>query len=262
MAVLLDRALLLKRTPFGESSLVVQVLSEHHGRVGILAKGAYRMTSRFFAVLDLCDTLELEWQTTPRSELGALRAASLLVRRAALPRSPRLFRAASTLLELCEITSRSGQPEPELFALATRGLDALQRAEPADAVLARFELELLALLGLPPALELCAACAGEAAPVDAGQARAAFSAGAGGRLCRRCAEEARAAGRRVGTLPVQVLADARSLSGAPGASLAPERLVRVRDFVERFLGYHLDVRPKSHASFLAAPNRNAPEPHE
>jgi len=262
MASVADRALLLRRTPFGESSLVVQALTARHGRVGILAKGAYRPTSRFFAVLDLLDTLELEWVASPRAELGTLRAASIAVRRAEIPRAPARFRAATNVLELCDITSRAGQSEPELFALAEGTLAALQAGERSpDALLARFELELLALLGLPPALEQCAACAGEAAAVDAAGKRAAFSAGAGGRLCRNCAEEARASGRRVGTLPLEVLADARALA-LPGLPPPPARVLKVRDFVERFLGYHLDVRPKSHTSFLSAPNRNAPEPGE
>jgi DNA repair protein RecO (recombination protein O) len=258
----IDRALLLRRTPFGESSLVVQALSARHGRVSILAKGAYRTSSRYFAVLDLVDTLELDWQSNPRAELATLRSGSVLVRRAAIPAVPQRFRAATSVLELAEITSRAGQPEPELFARSEQALDRLQAgAETPDAVLARFELELLGLLGLPPSLEMCAACAGDAAPVDAAGARVAFSAGAGGRLCRSCAEEARAAGRRVGTLPLEALLDARALLGA-GVPPSPARLVKVRDFVERFLGYHLDLRPKSHASFLASPNRNAPELNE
>ncbi len=217
-----DRALLLKRTPFGESSLVVQALTARHGRVGILAKGAYRPTSRFFAVLDLVDTLELEWQSNPRAELGTLRAASIAVRRPAIALAPQRFRAATAVLELCDITSRSGQGEPQLFALAEGVLAELQSgAQAPDALLARFELELLALLGLPPALDACAACAGEAAAVDAAGKRAAFSAGAGGRLCRSCAEEARASGRRVGTLPLEVLAEDRL--GVQGVELRLER---------------------------------------
>jgi len=259
MPIANDRALLLKRTPYGESSLVVQVLCAQHGRVSLMAKGAYRPTSRFYAVLDFVDTLELEWQSNPRAELGTLRAGAIDVRRAAIPEVPQRFRAATSVLELCDITSRAGQPEPELFALAEAALERLQQGgEAPDASLARFELELLRVLGLPPALEACAACAGEAAAVDAAGKRAAFSAGAGGRLCLRCAEEARAAGRRVGTLPLEVLADARALC-EDGAALAPARLVKVRDFVERFLGYHLDVQPKSHSSFLATQNRNAAE---
>ncbi len=154
-----------------------------------------------------------------------------------------------------------------------------------------WELELLEHLGLSPSLERCAACGGPAGAVallpaqsaaadesaarphappvaraNPFRARAAFSAGAGGRLCARCAREARASGRRVGTLPIAVLDDARALwhdaARAPdlprSAVLAAARLERVRDFVERFLDYHLETQPKSHRAFLSVPNRNAP----
>ena len=77
-----DRALVLSRHAFGESSLVVHVLTPGSGRVNVLAKGAYRPTSRYFAVLDRFDTLELEWSAAPRQELATLRRGDVLVRRA------------------------------------------------------------------------------------------------------------------------------------------------------------------------------------
>jgi recombinational DNA repair protein (RecF pathway) len=133
----------------------------------------------------------------------------------------------------------------------------------------RFELAFLAHLGLAPALVECAACGGPAPPVlRKPEERAAFSAGAGGRLCRRCAEEARASGRRVGTLPVAVLEDGRRLAPAD-ATISPDtisleaismdegRVERVRDFVGRFLDYHLETRPRSQRAFLSVQNRNA-----
>jgi recombinational DNA repair protein (RecF pathway) len=139
----------------------------------------------------------------------------------------------------------------------------------------RFELAFLAHLGLAPALVECAACGGPAPPVlRRPEERAAFSAGAGGRLCRRCAEEARASGRRVGTLPVAVLEDGRRLAQAY-ATISPElrledqperkledqldeqRVERVRDFVGRFLDFHLETRPRSQRAFLSVQNRNA-----
>ena len=46
MAIVQDRALLLKRYPFSESSLVAHLCTREHGRVHVLAKGAYRPTSR------------------------------------------------------------------------------------------------------------------------------------------------------------------------------------------------------------------------
>ena len=273
MAIRSDRALLLRRTPYGESSLVVQALTERHGRVHLLAKGAYRHTSRFFCVLDLFDTLELEWTANPRAELALLRRGGVVRRRRGLTESIGAYRAGGSMLELVEFASRPGQADEQLFGWTERALDALNGytdgdtdgdsggvAPPPDLVLAVFELGYLACLGLAPALETCAVCGGEAGPVRPG--RAAFSAGAGGRLCARHAEEARAAGRRVGTLPLDVLEWAVSLARSDPRAPVPADLTqdqrdRVRDFIERFLGYHLEARPASHREFLSVPNRNA-----
>lgn len=259
MAALRDRVILFSRTPFGESSLIVQGLSARHGRMSWMAKGAYRTSSRFYCVLDLCDTLELEWQPARESDLHTLRAGEVLVRRATLACDPRRFRAAMVMTELADLVSRAGQPEPGLFSRLEHGLDALlDRGLHPDQAQARFELELLGELGLLPSLEQCAAC-GKSAPAITAGARAAFSASGGGRLCPACARRLRAQGRRVGTMPLAVLSDAQSLLNTDrDIALAPERLVRVRDLVERFLGYHLDTRPRSLSGFLAAPQRNAP----
>ena len=291
-----DRALVLKRFAYGESSLVVHLLTREHGRVHVLAKGAYRPTSRFFAVLDLFDTLAVEWSGPHERELKTLHAGDIVRRRKHVTRELATYRAGLTMLELAELAARAEHRDPALFDLAERGLDELNgapQAAPVEPTLAlvRYELGFLRSAGLEPALERCAACAGEAPPVRYAPApdddpyglRVAFSAGAGGRLCRSCAEEARAAGRRVGTLPVAVLDTARELaraaplsyvggrdqaaapSGEPGRSAgyderppSGEHIERVRDFVGRFLGYHLETRPRMHRAFLATANRNAP----
>jgi len=260
-----DRALVLERHPWSESSLVAHVVTAAHGRVHLLARGAYRTTSRFYCVLDLFDTLALEWNQVPGRELFDLRAGDVARRRSRIATSLDAYRAGLTVLELLSIASRFGPPDAALLARAQQALDALDSwaagidtAEATDPQLeqVRFELDYLAHLGFAPALEVCAAC-GDSAPPARGRVH--FSAGAGGRLCARHAEEGRARGLRVGTLPLAVLDDARRLrEGAWPADAKPERIVRVRDWIERFLDYHLEARPRSHRAFLAAPNRNAP----
>lgn len=261
MTVQSDRALVLSRYAYGESSLVAHVFTHHAGRVNLLAKGAYRTTSRYFAVLDLFDTLDLEWQSTPRSELALLRRGDVDRRRAAITSDLARYRAGLAILELLELVTRPDAPEPRLFERSEAALDDLASgARPADLVLTAWELALLDLLGLFPALDRCAACGRAPGLVRGLAGRTAFSAGAGGRLCAACARDARASGRRVGTLPVSVLDAARALWQDPRPATAPppERLALVRDFVERFLDYHLETRPKSHRLFLSVPNRNAP----
>ncbi|MBL8862107.1 MAG: recombination protein O N-terminal domain-containing protein [Planctomycetes bacterium] len=270
-----DRALVLERHPWSESSLVVHVATAAHGRVHLVARGAYRPGSRFYCVLDLFDTLELEWNQVAGRELLDLRAGDLARRRKHVAATLPTYKAGVTVLELLALASRFGPPDALLFARAEATLDALdllgasalEDALPAapktaalpssaDVELARFELAYLAHLGFAPALVTCAACAG---PAPAERGRVPFSAGAGGRLCARCAEEGRARNLRVGTLPLGVLEDAERLeSGTWPVDAAPERIVRARDWIERFLDYHLETRPRSHRSFLSAPNRNAP----
>jgi hypothetical protein len=61
-------------------------------------------------------------------------------------------------------------------------------------------------------------------------------------------------------LPVETLDDARrflSDAAEAGSGLAQDRIDRVRDFVGRFLDYHLEVRPRMHRVFLASKNRNS-----
>jgi DNA repair protein RecO (recombination protein O) len=259
----LDEALLLRRSPFGESSLTVRVLTREHGLVSLMAKGAHRPTSRFFAVLDAFHTLELTWAHVASRDLQTLQAGRVLVLRRRIPRDLERYHLASTVLELAGLAARAGQPDGALFELCRRALDELDAGRlPAPLVLVVFELRFLQNLGLAPALEACAACGGPAETVTR-DGRVAFSAGAGGRLCLPCAEEARRSGRRVGTLPADVLAVAARLvrDGAPTeARDAPdsELTERLRDFVGRFMDFHLETRPRTHHAFLSAPNRNAP----
>jgi DNA repair protein RecO len=254
-----DRVLLLRRTPFGESSLVVHGLARVYGRVHLLAKGAHRASSRFAHVLDLVDTLELAWHARPQQELGTLAAGELAVRRRRICESVGAWRAATSALELVDLAARPGAPETRLYDLVSLCVDRLDAGAPPELTSLGFELGYLEALGITPALTACAVC-GRAAG-EAQRGRAAFSAGAGGRLCLAHAAEARSSGRRVGTLPSDVLAHAERASSTPFpelvAALPSAALVaRARDFVGRFLDYHLEVRPKSHRTFLSAPDRN------
>jgi len=259
-----DRAILLRRTPFGETSLVVHVLTPGHGRVELMAKGAHRPRSRFFGVLDWFDTLELAWVRRGEADLGTLREGELRHRRRGLTRSLRSYRAAQTVVELLDLVTRAGFSDRDQFTLAEGALDALDRAQgPPSALLAGFELKLLDQLGLAPALASCATCGAPAAALDptAPEPRAPFSTTVGGRLCPIHANEAHASGVRVGTLPVAVLDSASLALGATLNKLdelnwSKERSIRVLDFTGRFLDHHLETRPKSHARFLAAPDRN------
>jgi DNA repair protein RecO (recombination protein O) len=235
--------LCLRRFPFGESSLVLHVLTPGAGKVALLAKGAYRPSSGFFAVFDLFDTLELRWNERAGAELGLVTRAALRTRRPALAADLERYRVALGLLELAHLVAREEHEERALFASLEGALDLLQggHAQPAVVAVAS-DLALLRLSGLAPALASCASC-GERGEERAG--RVPFSAALGGRLCRACA-----AGRPGGSLSLNVLRVAASLMEATPAMLEHTRieagpLESVRALVAAFLEHHLETRLRS-----------------
>lgn len=252
--------MLLKRSPYSESSIVATVLTREHGVVQFLARGAHRPKSRFYGVLDFFHELELDWTPSRRSPMGTLNRGEWLVRRRHITGNLDAYRVALTLLELTHLGSRPGHRETKLFDLLSELLDALNGDPGPEARLRiriEFQLGFLRLHGLSPALETCASCAGPA-PAQGTPPRVGFSAGAGGRLCANCVAEVRAGAGRVGTLPLDVVEVAARMVRSEPVAADAELLLRVRDFVERFLDYHLGTRPRSHREFLSAENRNAP----
>lgn len=248
-----DRALVLHRAPYGESSLVVRVLTSEHGPQSLIAKGAHRQKSAFAWTLDLFHELELTFRPGLHGGLGSLERGTLLRRRRRIPTNIQSYLSALSALEVVELVAMPGQDERPLFQHLTRLLDALDcdgGGTPSDALAATFETSVLAHLGLMPALLECASCGTR---TEDGP-RAPFSAGLGGRLCHTCASQAKAAGKKVGTLPVQELIDlARAARGQAPSDLGRARAART--IAARFLAFHLGTIPRTHRALVATDGR-------
>jgi DNA repair protein RecO (recombination protein O) len=250
-------ALCLRRFPFGESSLVLHVLTGDAGRIALLAKGAYRPSSGYFAVFDLFDTLELRWSRRRGAEMGLVTRAALRTRRPSIAGDLERYRVALGLLELAHLCAREEHAEHALFAWLESALDLLQGGRAAPGVVAAAaDLALLRQCGLEPALSSCASC-GTPALERAG--RVPFSAALGGRLCRACATSA--GGRGIsGSLSLNVLRVAESLLAATPTMLEHTHieagmLASVRAFVGTFLEHHLETRLRSRAAGPTPPRR-------
>lgn len=173
----IDRGYILHTYPYRETSLLLQAWTEHHGRIGLVAKGARRPKSASRSVLVPFQPLALDW--FGRGELKTLKSAEPTA--AALPLGGASLFSAFYLNELLLKLTHRDDPHEGLFAAydeAITELRALSRtsrpvvSEPAQApgrevepILRRFELRLLREVGF--ALEL-AREAGTHVPIDTG----------------------------------------------------------------------------------------------
>jgi DNA repair protein RecO (recombination protein O) len=164
-----DRGYILHSYPYRETSLILQVWTEHQGRFGVVAKGARRPRSASRSLLVPFQPLSLTW--FGRGELKTLKAGE--PDGPALPLAGAALLAAFYLNELLLKLTHRDDPHEGLYAAyhgAISELRALSRASPkpgADAVepvLRRFEVKLLRELGY--ALEL-ARESGTQAPIAA-----------------------------------------------------------------------------------------------
>ncbi|MGI9331232.1 MAG: DNA repair protein RecO [Gammaproteobacteria bacterium] len=139
----LEAAYVLHVRPYRETSQLLEVLTRHEGRLGLVARGARGPKARWRAVLEPFRPLYLSW--SGRGTLCTLRSAEP----AAAPASFTGTRLMSGyyLNELLLAFTTRGDPHPDLFAHYTAALTGLIEAENAEVPLRRFEVALLAEAG-------------------------------------------------------------------------------------------------------------------
>jgi DNA repair protein RecO (recombination protein O) len=178
-------AVVLRSIRYGEADRVLHLFTLERGRVGAIAKGARKTTSRFGARLEPFSHVELVLHEG-RGDLHTVTQASLL-------RSHDAARTDSYRMEVGHIGLEAvlrlfleGDENPRAFHALTRFLDLLDEtsvelpARPAlDPLALAFQLKLLWLSGYLPHLAGCASCGEEVGLVG-------FSAAAGGGVCVSC----------------------------------------------------------------------------
>ena len=136
-------AWVLHTYPWRETSLIVEIFSADHGRVGLVAKGARRPYSQLRGVLLAFQPLLMDWsgggevKTLVRAEWQG--GQPLLTGRALI--------CGYYLNELLVRLTAREDPHARLFSAYAAAVRALGRGEPESPILRRFELALLQELG-------------------------------------------------------------------------------------------------------------------
>ena len=138
-----EPAWLLHHRPFRDSSLILDVMSRDHGRLALVARGSRSAKSRLKGLLRPFLPLQLSWVI--RSDMGTLTGAEL--NGAPISLSGDALLSAYYLNELLINLLHRHDPQPEVFEAYSDTIRALNAKQNVAAVLRRFEMELLRLLG-------------------------------------------------------------------------------------------------------------------
>ncbi len=188
MAAAQSDAIVLRVYPWSETSCIASIFTRDFGKLSVLAKGARRPKSPFEAALDLLSFCRVVFLPKSGDSLDLLTEAKLQKRFRAGSRDILRLYCGYYVAELLDRLTDKGDAQPELFELAESTLLALHDAafQPAAIVL-RFELQALRLVGHLPSWQTCVQCGNHVPLAEV----AVVGMLAGGVLCDGCSSMAR-----------------------------------------------------------------------
>ncbi len=141
-------AILIGRSRYSETSLIVQWCCPEMGLFRTMAKGALRPKSAFSGLLDLFVSAEIRFTRARHGDLHTLAEARWVNPRLGLRQSYGRVLAGTYLVKLIALVVEPHAPVPGIYQLLTKALDYLNDHSPSLSFVERFELRLAEDLGL------------------------------------------------------------------------------------------------------------------
>lgn len=241
-------AIVLRTWPFGESDKIVSFLTESHGKLTGIAKGAKRSRKRFVNSLEPFSLVNLRFQDRAHSNLVFILAADLAFGFKDLLSSLEKISFASYLVEITGGLIGEREENYLVFQHLRDGLAQLDERSISLTFLTSFELKLLKLTGYQPLLDSCRRCSKER--WDRCETRWHFSPRDGGILCESCSR-LRKEVFSLSAATLEILTHLQKEKGMPAPDVSPPTKVlkEIRSVVVRFIEFHMEREIKS-ATFL------------
>jgi DNA repair protein RecO (recombination protein O) len=157
---LTTRAFCLRTRAYGESDVIAVLLTEDHGKVSGMARGAKRSKQRFAGgALQPFHELVLRFARRPHTDLAFLHECRVVHSHHAIAEHIDAYAWASYVSELADVTVPERDPSPQVFGLFERTMHALAtRPEDPEPTAHHFIMSLLDHAGWGLDLNRCAVC--------------------------------------------------------------------------------------------------------
>ncbi|MDA3863696.1 MAG: DNA repair protein RecO [Deltaproteobacteria bacterium] len=179
-------AYISKKVQYGESDLILHLITKEMGKISAIARGARRSKKRFEAGLSNYILYSCSLGHQNRSNLFLLKETSIVKSFQFLLNSYRRISTAAYATELTALFMPENQEEPLLFEFLNHNYHLLDNPDFSPAVLVpRIMYKILELAGFPPQLDRCIHC--NSLMPDTG-ARWGFDNNQGGVVCPDCGD--------------------------------------------------------------------------
>lgn len=169
--------IVIRTTDYSETNKIVTLFTREWGKVGVMARGAKKPSSRLSSVTQLFTYGYFLVQTG--SGLGSLQQGEMISSMKSIGGDIFLTAYASYIVELTDKCTDEKKPNPFHFELLYQTLNYLNEGYDPDILMNIYEMKMLNVLGLYPILNQCSVCGST-------DGNFSFSLREGGFLCHRC----------------------------------------------------------------------------
>jgi DNA repair protein RecO (recombination protein O) len=178
-----DQAVCLRRQNYSETSQIVTLFTQCHGKIRAMAKGARRTKSKFGGGMDLLSVGNVIFlPARTESGLATLVEFDLIGDFSGLRRRLISLHCAEYASSLVADFTEEADPHEDLYRAFISSINEWQGTETPEKTLVRFELTLFTEIGLAPVWNYCSLCKTELSSSP----RLSFHTKQGGILCAGC----------------------------------------------------------------------------
>ena len=186
MALYKTRAIVIKSMNLSESDRLITFMTENHGKVKCVAKGARKAKNQFWGSLEPMSLIHLIYFGREHQSLFRLNHSDIIESFQTIRDDFDKLYTGIYFLDLIDAMILEGHWEPKVFGLLYQALAALNQQTELEPLRRLFEIRLLSLSGYKPQLEHCVLC--RKIPANG---MIPFSYAHNGILCSSCSNSAR-----------------------------------------------------------------------
>ena len=169
--------IVIRTNDYGETNKVVTLYTREWGKIGAMARGAKKPSSRLASVTQL---FTYGFFVIQKSKgLGSLQQGDSISTMRNVRNDIFLTAYCSYIVELTDKCTEDRKPNPYLFEMLQQILHHINEGQDPDVLLHIYEMKMLNTIGLYPKLDGCVIC-------QQSDGEFAFSIREGGFLCHRC----------------------------------------------------------------------------
>ena len=177
-------AIVLRRYPYRETSVIVSCLTDRYGKLKGLVKGLRQQPSRRRSAMEPMTVNRIVFYDTHTSQIHLISQCELLSPLTALQHDLETVHAAALCVDLTDTVIPLNEPQPAVYRLLKSALERLAVAGSDPAVIrTHFIVRFLRLAGFQPQVDECTGCG------SAVHQTGYWSAQQGGLLCPQCLHE-------------------------------------------------------------------------